>query len=796
MFTPALAAAKPPIAPDPEARRNLLLSFPELDVAHDGRDVIDSLVEGVICHLLTEHGVAKMLVLHDVAAALRDLAGLTYEPAELVSAFERLQRRHRLSFRDESHRSFVYDEKAYRATAEAFQVRMAAWNAVREAWMDEVRLSHGLDEEQASALWEALDEFATRLINAYSAEAAAFLYLNDAKGQTRFYEALQARLPEVAETVAPDLLVVATHEFPRFFDHTSPARTDYLTGRLRASFFFHLLSVDPTASQLVREQVQEKVLYLDSNFVFRLIGFHGPALAFTPLTAVQVSKQLKCRLLVARETVDEIVRVIKANVVHLKAVPITREAYLRVAARHPSDEGEFMAAYYHELQSGRVRSPEEFGRKWSNVRAFLKEWDIEVDEEAYADDQERTSDEFIDEMSRLQRWHSGLKNPTAVEHDVAMLRLIRQLRGRVDATSASVRVWFLTFDRQLTRYSAYYATEAHLPAALLADDWLQIARPFLPRTDDYAKSFVAMLHNPMLYQGSSEVPFSHMAEALSRLERYEELPEQVVAAMVADDQFTRSFLEAETEAEERRLIELTAGRVAADAITKSKSLQEQLAQVQQQVATLAENLDSVRDARDAATRERDRAQEEARSARDNEALQLERLRREFDAKLELTVQRARADAAADTTSELQRQTASEVNKARRKTAYLCLAGTATLAGLALVLTRWGAWTAMQVTIALAGVALVDLALLWILNGVYRTLSLLASLFTVLGGLALGYQWWQANSPRPQSGAHPVQRHLERADSMRADSAPHDAAVKASDTSQSSAENNRSRAGTR
>src|SRR5205807_561780 len=143
----------------------------------------------------------------------------------------------------------------------------------------------------------------------------------DASGQSRFYEALSRQLPEVADLVPPELVQIATAEFPKFFDPMNSARTDYLTSRLRASFFFNLLSVDPSASQLVREYVSEKTLYLDSNFLFRLLGFHGPAMAFAPIIAIEVSKQLNCRLTVTQETVDEYIRVVRASTAKLKSAP-------------------------------------------------------------------------------------------------------------------------------------------------------------------------------------------------------------------------------------------------------------------------------------------------------------------------------------------------------------------------------------------------------------------------------------------------------------------------------------------
>jgi hypothetical protein len=604
--------------------RHLLLSFPELEIAHESHDVIDALVEGAICHLLQRTGVSKLVIHSDVAAAIRDVAGLSYEPVELVAAFERLERKGKLSFRDATHRSFIFDETAFRTTGDAFRSRMEAWDAVRMSWIDSVRLRHGLDETQATRLWDGLDMYTAGLVNAYAAEAAAFLFLSDSTGQTRFYEALGQKLPDIAGFVEPELVGIASAEFPLFFDATNIARTDYLTSRLRAAFFFHLLSVDPSASALVREHVTEKVLYLDSNFLFRLVGFNGPALAFAPLTALEISKQLKCKLVVARATIEEFVRVLKARTKFLGQAPIRRDSYLRIAAEHPSDEGAFIAAFYRELRSGSVQSIGEFRTKWSNIRAYLTEWGIEVDEEATVSPEEAESSSFLDQLSSLNQWHRGEKPIDAVEHDVFMLRLIRAKRGKADLTPAGTRQWFLTFDRQLMRYAAHYATEAHLPPCLLTEDWLQISRPFLPRTDDYAKSFVTMLRHPILFQ-TAPVPFEHIAASLSRLERYEELPATVVAAMVADGQFMRSFSSVQSDEAARDLFETEVAAIATDISNKNETLRADLERSRGQSATIQADADTLRDARDAEERARREAERSAAAASEELAALSERL---------------------------------------------------------------------------------------------------------------------------------------------------------------------------
>jgi hypothetical protein len=578
-----------------------------MDIPHDGKQLVDALVEGTICEFLRTGATSRLISLEDVAVTLRSLVDLTYEPAELIASFERLESSGRLSFRNPSHRAFVFTAAAYTEVTDAHKRRAAQWNSVRESWLDEVRARHGVDQQTAEALWDGLDAFVAMFLNVYAAEAADFLYLKSGADQTRFYEALGHQIPSISDTVPPDLQRLATEEFPKFFDISQPGRVDFIAARLNASFFFHLLSVDPQASELLRSHVEGKVLYLDSNFLFRLIGFNGPAAAFAPITVVNISQSLNCQLFVSRATVNEFVRAVRGNSSRLNSAPITRDVHLRIAAQQPAEDNQFMAAFYRELQSGQVSSVDQFTRKWTNIQAHLDEWGISVDEDAVLEEHERTSDDFRSLAGELNRWHRDQKSWEAVEHDAFMLRMVRRARGPVDNTPAGIAHWFITFDRQLARYSARHATEAQLPVALPAEAWLQIARPFLPRTDEYDRSFVSMLRHPLLF-ASAPVPFEHVAAALSRLERYQQLPEKVVSAMLADAHFTRNFAVAADEKDAAEIMEIKLAQLSEDLSRNNEQLNTDVANRDEQLSLLQRNVDILRDARDTEHERRKRAE--------------------------------------------------------------------------------------------------------------------------------------------------------------------------------------------
>jgi ABC-type multidrug transport system fused ATPase/permease subunit len=739
------------------AVRHLLLSVPDVDVVHSGMDVVDSLVEGAMAQLVSRHGLERLYSASDVTTAIHEYAGLTYERAELVSCLERLSTRGKIHFRDEGHRAFVVSEDAYRAARELFMSRMAAWDTVRSTWLDRVMRRHQIEAGQAAALWEGIDTFTAELINGYGAEAAAFLYADDGSGQTRFYEALSHNAPKISDHVPSGLAEIAHAELLEFFNPDDPAATEYIAGRLRASFFFHLLSVDPEASRLVREHVASKTLYLDSNFIFRLLGFHGLAPSYGPMTAVEVSRQLECRLVVAGETINEYIRVVRAAEHQLKATPIRSDTYLNIAATRPVHEGEFMATYYRELVSGRVKNVSEFVLRWTNVRVHLEEWGIAIEEDTFLDEAERDSEAFRDAASQLSQWHRSDKSPEAVDHDMYMLRHLGRLRGPLQTTPAAASHWFITYDRHLTRYSAYYATEGQPPSVILADDWLQVVRPFLPRTDDYAKSFVVMLKNPLLYSGAT-VPFAHIAGSLARLERFTELPTRVVSAMLADAQFVRAFSFAERDDEARDLLEVKLKEIADEVAEANERLHQRLGDTLGQLEQLQRHVDEVRDARDEALQREQQARASAAVETRRSADAITHLAGQLDEE-----RRAAAAAVNDAIATTAAATAAAVraeNKRQVRTYVSAAAGlSVTLAAVFYTVAAWGTLTLPHVAILAAWVAVTWTVLVVWGKG-------WSTLWTAVGGiialttlLYLTVENWSSASVQGADGGQP-QEQLE------------------------------------
>jgi hypothetical protein len=627
-----------------QARRHLLLSFPNLESSESGNDAVDHLVEGAIHHLLADKSCSTMLGVVEVVAAIKKMAGLDYESAEIITALERLSAAGNIDFKHEEKRAFILRERRYRQLCEDHTYREERLRAVRSEWFEDLRLRHQLDDQALTELWSALDIFIAQLMNGFAAEAAWFLYQSEDGGGDRFAEVVEQRTPQIADVVSKSLLGVARAEFPRFLDARSAARTDYLAHRLRGAFVFHLLSVDPAASALMRENVADKTFYLDTNFLFRLFGFNGPTLAYGPQTIVSMSKDLNCRMVVAEETLHEFIRSLRAEIAGIQRHPVNHDSYRQLIANHPGDEYSFMQAYYREYLGGRVKSADEFERKYSNVERLLSEYGIEVDGDAELVEEEEASDEFKDLVSAINSWTNSKRPYESTAHDAFLMRLIRQHRGRRDKTAGSVKVWFLTYDRGLTAFSARRAKRDQLPPCLLASDWLQISRPFLPRTADYDRSFVAMLRYPVAFDDPSVVPLEQMVEALNRLDNMRELPTPVIAAMVSDREIVRRIRKAKDEADVKQLVEVESAAYARRLETSFERLEQDSKMLGERVSQLAQTSEEHRRRSEVAsnlalqlTKERDQAAAELervkRDAMDRESASARSAEQEMDRRL-------------------------------------------------------------------------------------------------------------------------------------------------------------------
>ena len=186
----------------------------------------------------------------------------------------RLEKAGKLAFVDRSKKSITLDPKTVQRENEQVSKRIDLEQRVRDTWLQGFReRNSGLDDAAVEKLWQHLRTALCKLVNARSAEAAAFLYLDRQEARTRFEQILNesrtlADALEGLEGVPPQLF---QSEFSRLILAPKGPETDFILSVLTAAFQYHLICLDPAAARLAKSVVGSKVFYLDTNFLFRLL---------------------------------------------------------------------------------------------------------------------------------------------------------------------------------------------------------------------------------------------------------------------------------------------------------------------------------------------------------------------------------------------------------------------------------------------------------------------------------------------------------------------------------------------
>ena len=511
--------------------------------------------------LLDGAGSIGLLGQEQVTRHLNEVTGLAFDSGEVQEALVRLEKTGKLGFVDRGKKSITLDPKAVQREKEQVSKRIDLEQNARDTWLQGfLERNPGVDDAASERLWRELRAALARLVNARSAEAAAFLYIDRQEARARFEEILNdtralADIFEGPDGVPTELF---QSELARLILAPRGPQADFLLSVLTAAFQYHLICLDPAAARLAKSVVGSKVFYLDTNFLFRLLALHGPREAHGPALIAELASELSTELRVARATLDEFKSAVRYQSKELRPSLLQREDFRRIAVDHAGTDLNFMTEFYRQQQSGLVRGVDEFTSKYLQIERALVDWGIVVDEQCTWNQDILTG--LTERSSQLMTWSSGVKSEPSCDHDVLMEHYVREARKAHLGGLNDVDVWFLTYDRRLTRFAFRNPIDGELPSPLLAEDWLQIVRKFSPRTEEYDRAFLALLSSPLLVNDQA-VPYTHLVKALSRLESYEGLSAKVVAGMVVEREFVKRMNERLDPTEEKRVVELAMAKV-------------------------------------------------------------------------------------------------------------------------------------------------------------------------------------------------------------------------------------------
>jgi hypothetical protein len=462
-------------------------------------------------------------------------------------------------------------------------------------WLDHVICRHGAE---ASLLLYPGDDRAAKLIDSLGNTDLSFL-------------------PDLGR----DLNGIRTNAFRMFIREPTETQLAFLGRLLNTGFYQTVLSLDPKARHLAAAEAKQTVLYLDTNFLYAVLGVGSQVEAHTASRLLDLCRQMGYSLRITPWTIDELRTSIASSRSDVLKVHRSQKS-AKVMAEVSGEKG-FAPAYWRALRDHGT-DPADFFGKFDHFQRFLKDNGIKESPEKCA--------EIDADVEGIRAYSSpleamygvGTKNRAVIEHDAKTRLLIERLRGDAEPTAyMNVRYWFLTESTSLPTYgrSPIRASKRpKYPFCILTSTWAQIVRSVMPRTADLDEVIVGLLASP--YVGYklpiSGTPKKAVERVVARIDSLKDVPASVAVAMVGDQSMAAKIGGEVDEAEMNRIIEESLTQKAEELEVRIATSAKETVAAQRARIEAEDRAKQAVESKSESEAERDQARQEALAARASE----------------------------------------------------------------------------------------------------------------------------------------------------------------------------------
>jgi hypothetical protein len=498
------------------------------------RAALDSMVV-TACALTGE----RVPGLPGVGEALDAFFGLAVEGRELRLSVDRLLADGRLV--RSSDRQALDVPLAVRAEVErrADQGRKLE-EAVRAEWLGS--LGELPATVTAEDLWQCLCDYMARVFRQHGALSVELLSPTPIEGYTEALSLDAALDAATTESVCADRVFLRA-AIQSFFGTPTASRAQYIAQLLDGTFTFFAVSIHHVASQYLAAALPPLTLFLDTNFVFGLLGLnddpHGEAAG--ELLSFIAQNDFPFKLYIHQTTLDEIERTV-SGIGHRLLERRWPSELSRAAISSKRVLGALtgLEYKYHELNAVQPIEPKNFLSKYRHVEELLADYAVKVFREPFntlfAQDEDRG--QLIAEYGEFvkERRPNEPKPYEALDHDITVWLAVRARRTPGQRTPIAGGVLFVTldrifkaFDRKFLRHYTGGIASVALPSQLL-----QVLRPYAKPTDDFDARFVELF-------GVSEFRTAHtgyeevVPRVMSLLATFRDVSEKTATRILADE---------------------------------------------------------------------------------------------------------------------------------------------------------------------------------------------------------------------------------------------------------------------
>jgi hypothetical protein len=350
-----------------------------------------------------------------------------------------------------------------------------------------------------------------------------------------------------------------------FLQNPDEKRATYLLELNDSAFFISLLHIDPQLTLLFNNNFSGKILFLDSNIIYRLLGLQTEMLKGMTKQVIEASRRLGCKLCVSKVSIDELDFSLTRAVEYLQCNPPLSPEYEDIKIQYSGEARGFIIAYWKEYAKTEIPL-DHFANKYRHISKILtEEYNIEVTSDyldiIYKDPNLQEEINYFNNFLIRGNVNPNrpymqnpeyyiTRHPALIRHDVILMMIIKKIRGIERYSFNTIPAWLITADGHVIDYSHKESSSSKnkLPIAIHAREWLLFLRPWLPRTDDYNKAMVALISSEHIRSFNSFSPIL-IDQAIRILQSYKDMTPKLAAEMLADHGIEQQLISIEKKIE-------------------------------------------------------------------------------------------------------------------------------------------------------------------------------------------------------------------------------------------------------
>lgn len=453
----------------------------------------------------------------------------------------------------------------------------------KQSWLTQV--GHAYPNLAPDKLWKVLLSYLRATFRRHGIQAVALLNPTAEVAQLRMETLSPILRTAVKEQFSNDDVPDARSAVALFFSSigSDRKRAEYVALLADSAFNYFSLMIDPEVSSKLRSTLTPMTLFLDTNFLFGLLELHVN-------TQVDVSQELitavtKYNLPFKLRYHEATEREMNNTLVYYTSDLRTRswpQALSRAAVNSGRLSG--IELRYHISNSQQPIDVDEYLSPFRYWDAILNQRNINIYKISKLDNRlQSRADLEADYMVYLKRINRD-KPQEAIQHDMAVLDTVRQLRGSA-RSSLEAGALLVTCDKILYRFDVESSRRLQInTTTVLPSLFWQLLRPFIPHGGDFDKAFAETFALPefSLSRGGATKAASKLLGILSG---YENIPEETAFRMLTNDILFDRLQAKGSEAEYQQAVE-------AEILRFNEELIEENAALSTEAALANDNLES------------------------------------------------------------------------------------------------------------------------------------------------------------------------------------------------------------